>query len=321
VLVGRGPSGSPLTVSRADVVRAVVTLARAPATAGAVRQRFAKLGREPFHSQDEIVRSLNAHGDPISGVVRIDALANTAPLAQELADIIASETTYAAQRLVLDPGALRLVVGDFEDTAVDWQVPSAFNLQPTRMEIRSGGARFNSDYLHVSCRAAPGCGPATRVTYPFQRSSTWVGTAWVRSRQPGVRLSVVLGASPRDYAAGRSVVLTRRWRRIGVTWIPRQTESSAEVTLQSTRRRAVIFDVDGVLLSAPGVPGGGTPSQATETRAFRAIPFARALPARPIGTVTVSSTLVGALVGGGAGLLAALIGVAAGRLARRSREQ
>jgi hypothetical protein len=319
VVVGRGPGPSGRAELKPEIIRAIVALARAPSTAEAAR---AVLGPMGFGRQEKLPGSVTASADPASGLVRINATADTAQLAQTLADVVASETTFAACRLVLGAdGTARLVVGDFEDSAVEWRAPSSFNRPPTSNTVLHGGARFNAGYLRVKCAAPPGCGPTARVAYPFERSVTYRATLWALSPQRRVAVGAILGSSPQDVAGTPPVVLTTRWRRILVTWTPRRTASSAEVGLQTSRRAAVTFDVDGVLVSRSGLRGGGTPPGRAETQAFGAARYAYAIPARSLGEAAASDTVVGGLVGGAAGLLAALVAVGAGFAARRRGEQ
>ena len=319
VIVGRGVPPARGVDSRADTVRAIVALARTRAVQQAAREEVESLRLHGATSIGKATLSVTPSAHASAGFVRIDASADGSARARALADAVASEAIFAASRIVRGAdGSTRLVVGDFEDPAVDWLSPSLD--RGARLAIGHGGARFHSGYLRATCRIA-GCGPVARVAYLFRRGEPYVGTIWARSRQPGVHVTGVLGIAPGGVARTPPAVLGRDWRRIVVSWVPRRTVVTADVGLVTGERRPVTFDIDGVVVSQAGVtdaPGAITPS---ESQALRAARYATALPARSIGSSGGSRTLSGALVGGAVGLMAGVAGVAAGLGARRRREQ
>ena len=318
VVVGAG--SGPSDANRAAVVRAVVALARTPAMAAAAQEIAASSG-ERLLAPADVPKDLRVTGEPAAGLVRIDASANTASIAQAVAGAVASQVTFTARRLALGTGGnSRMVVGDFEDASTEWREPSSMSIPPSRARIVHGGARYNSSYLAVTCRSGPGCGPTAHVRYPFRAGTPYVATMWARARQRRVRVAAILGV-PVDVRSAHPVALTPSWQRMEVRWTPRRGLGSAEVGVQTRGRGAVSFDLDGVLLSTPGVTGGGSPTAQAEAQAFRAARFADALPARSIGAAHSSRTVTGALVGGAAGLLAGLLGTAAGLAARRRRRE
>ena len=144
---------------------------------------------------------------------------------------------------------------------------------------------------------------------------------WARSRQHAVRVAGMVGFGPRDLVLSAPVVLTPRWQKIMVPVIPRRAAAVADIGIQSRVRKPVSFDIDGVLVSAAGVPGGGPPTAREEARAFQAARYADPLPAQSLGAESGSRTLLAALAGGATGLLAALASLAAVLAARRRREQ
>lgn len=208
-------------------------------------------------------------------------------------------------------------IADFEDATDGLITTSAFTSPPSRAKRTSRTARYGEKSLRVSCRWRPACGVSLRVPFPFREGGTYLARVWARSASASARtpVSLVMGAKPSDFAAGRAEPLRKGWHSYQVEWSPRRSFSRADIALQIQGRAATIFYLDGVSLRTSGA------RRVKDAPAFRAarnrlLP----LPARAAGKLEPNAA-PWALRGAGLGLAVGLAAVAAGAAASRRRDR
>jgi hypothetical protein len=247
--------------------------------------------------------SITVSANPAAGVIRVSARERSAPAAAALADAVAQETQTIAGRLAAGAGGPRLVVGDFEDGPENWIVPSLFNAPPSSLSLTHSTARYNRTSLVATCVDTLGCGPSTRVYYPFQAGVKYTATAWLRGRPAKARVAMDFGSRPDDVTDTPSFAVRAGWRRVAVSWTPKSPSGVASVGIQTRSRVRTRIWVDGALVFDPRAARGGTKPIATaaqERRLFTQARYVNVAPARATGTVgddAVRLALTGAAIG------------------------
>ena len=260
---------------------------------------------------------LTAAGNPDTGLFVVDARAEGTAEAVAEARSAAVSTLEFLRASSGNPGfGTPRTTFDFETGAQSWGVGrSTFLFPPTATAAATrGGARRGRGFLRTTClEPRPGCGSWVTIARALVPGRPYVARAWVRAPRGRAALRLALGAAPEDVADGPTVQVSRRWTRLGVTWVPQLQVGSAELDVQVNAPGAVTFDTDEVSVRSPRGKLVQTP------RLDR--PDRYTLASRPAATGQLrTKTVTAALVGGGIGLLAAAAGLAAGALARRRHE-
>jgi len=168
------------------------------------------------------------------------------------------------------------------------------------------------------------------VSGEYLAGTTYSARAFLRSPEKNVRVQLVLGSAPKEVATGPGQLLSDSWTRTTVTFAPKTSASSVDLSVQkATAGRASIF-VDGVVVtdevkasSEERAVQSATDQASVDVRAQRAAAedrysvVSRATLVDESGPRTVLWTLLGAL----AGLLAGGAGVAAAMVARSRRDR
>lgn len=286
--------------------------------------RFA-LAKEIADSPDSVesLRNRTTVRPNPNGLVTIATTGGTPSEATAIANALADDTAFTAERTQPPLGAgPKLIVGDFEGGIGAWKAPSQFNLPPRRVQSSSSISRFNRFSLRVNCPGESGCGPSSLIPFPFNRGVSYTVTAWLRSRD-GARLSLLLGASPKDYAASPATKVGSSWIRVGVIWTPRRDERLAEVDVQTVGTVPVVYYVDGVSMRRSDRAGLVRPTKRPSQ--FEHVLFSHhhvvfASTARPTG-VESGATLPWGVAGLGAGLFVGLVAFGFGLVASLRNEQ
>ena len=151
-------------------------------------------------------------------------------------------------------GGIRSFVEDFENGAQGWGVGrSIFLLPPTSTGAARGRGRRGRGLLRTTCHyTQPGCGTWVTIAKALSPGHPYLAQAWVRAPRGRAALRLAFGVAPEDVADGRTVLVSRRWTRITVRWVPQLQVGSAEIDVQVNAAGAVTFDADQVSVTSPG---------------------------------------------------------------------
>jgi len=256
---------------------------------------------------------LNAGGSPDAGLFIVRARAVNSTVATAMAGSAAASTLEFLRASSGNPGfGSPRTRFDFENGAQGWGVGrSIFLLPPTSTGAARGRGRRGRGLLRTTCHyTQPGCGTWVTIAKALSPGHPYLAQAWVRAPRGRAALRLAFGAAPEDVADGRTVLVSRRWTRITVRWVPQLQVGSAEIDVQVNAAGAVTFDADQVSVTSPGGKLVQIPRLDIPDR------YRLAARAQAAGQLH-SKTVTAALVGGAIGLLAAAAGLAAGALARR----
>lgn len=211
-----------------------------------------------------------------------------------------------------------LSLGDFENGLGPWAPPPDMLASgPRRVGVVSGEARFDSYSLRSLCSPDVACGLSRVVRYPFRAGAPYRFSAWLRT--PERRAEAWLVAGDRgDRASGAPVVVRDRWTRVELTWTPAADRAETRLSVVLGKPGAPTLYLDGVSMTdvsaatAAGRSGGAAAEPESPPALFAAVPG----PIRD-GTHTALAAVLGAL----GGLVVALAGLRAARMAGRQRDR
>jgi hypothetical protein len=254
----------------------------------------------------------------VSDLVRVIARDRSPSAAVTLADAFTAQAVKFVRVLDALSGA-RLPLGDFEAGFGGWGSTSHFASPPLSLRVVHTTSKYNSHALQITCGNRPGCGSAFHINFPFRKGLAYSVSGWARAPIRRLRLTMILGATPKDYAAMPPKKVGTAWSRYSVSWVPKHNYASGEVTFQTNSGSAGSFYIDGVSMSAV------TARVMTQLRgplkeanAFAARSADVISPAVATGTVK-NRTLLWALVGAALGFVAASWIVGLGWSAARHR--
>jgi hypothetical protein len=313
--------------SAADQERAarfIADIVKTPYVAAAARTSASS-----SRSADDILADLAVRPSADGQVLRIDVKDDSAPEAVALANGVALTTTSAAMATLFNARNGVIALSDFESGLAEWGSGDyVFSARPASAEATGAVAHSGRRAMRVVCRRVQSCGPALPVHYPFRRGARYTVRAWFRAPAP-VRAGLVLGSDTDDVQSSRTRRLRHGWQEIAVQWVPHASVGSATLAVQARTSRPASYEVDDVTLfdplvaTATGVSDDRPKPPVAGARALRLARAMTVLPARPLGGVQTSSwvtvrwTLLGALFGA----LAALVAVALGRAAAQHRQE
>lgn len=270
-----------------------------------------------------LVSKVEVRGDPVSGLLVVRARDSTPAGALAIANAFAQAgVEFAEDAYRNEPGSIAAT--DFEGGLREWDVShSALAVAPGALSLTTGAARFNDHAVRVSCSIADNCGTTATVDYAFRRGELYTASGWVRSVDDASRIRLYFGTIS-DAAEGRERQPGSTWRRITVSWRPRQNTGAAYLAVARSGREPATFHVDGVAIWEAAAleepPERPLVTREREERLFDEVPTITAFPARSIGSIGPSGPVPWALIGAAAGLLVGLAGIGAGRAAvRRDR--
>jgi hypothetical protein len=284
--------------------RQAAELLRQPNVVGEALER-ALQASEP----ERALRGLSVEPRPDAGVVRFSVRAATAATATRLAEELGRVAVQALQRghATGERFGLR-VAGDFEVDLNGWG-PTGQDEGLARVGLVPGG-RYGGGALRFLCEAAEGCGVARVIEGRFPAGRPVSLSAWVRGRRPS-NVLLALGSADRNDRELREAFVDESWRRLAVSWTPREAESRISLAVANAGPGLADADVDGVILVDEGAPL----TEAAERRLFAERGFAYATGVRIVSSRT-GSTLSWAAIGAVVGLLVGLAGVLGWTLAR-----
>jgi len=268
-------------------------------------------------------------GAPGSTLLRVRARDRSPAAARALADAVARETVRFLRDVNL--GNLRAVarrqVFSFEAGLNGWSArDSVFAAPPVAVSRQLFVARVGRNSIRIKCGAVSSCGAHVRARSRFTGGSDYRATAYMRGAQPGIRVRLALGSSPRDVTAGPFVSLpTDRWQLLSVLWTPRADSTRAELATQTAARGlagTMFLDVATLgpdLRHVDERTRAAADDASVAVRARRAAAgdrysvVATASSAGEIGSDTIAWTAAGSLVG----LLVGAAGLTGAQVARR----
>ncbi len=282
-------------------------------------------------SVEDVRRRTTVRGVPGGSVLRVRARGRSPATARALADAVASQAVVYVRDLnrrnFVGTGGPRRF--SFEDGVDGWGIGEPeFSFEPRRVVRDVDEARVGSASLRADCDARPGCGPSVEVRGDYNAPAVYTARAFLRSPDDDVRVQLVLGSASKQVTAGPELALSDAWRQTAVRFTPKSTASSLQLSVQKLTPGAASIFVDDAILSKTD-EANDQDVEAVARRTSVRIRAARAA-AEDRYSVVEGTTLVDqaqprtalwTLVGGLAGLLAALTGIAAATVARRRRHR
>lgn len=304
---------------------AVADVARLPV----VVKEAARTARDPGSVKD-VRRRVEVRGAPGGSVLRVLVRGSAPAEAGALADALAKQTVdflEAVNRrnfVTSSPATRRF---SFEDGNNGWGVGQpGFSQRPRRIERDTTEAQAGNASLRAQCGPRPGCGPSVRLSGDYRAGTTYTATAFLRSPDEGVRVSLVLGTASRDVGTSPTRTLSGDWKQATVNFTPKATATGAELGVQTLTSGATTIFVDEADLVEVEEDAGQDVEAASEQLSID-IRASRAAAEDRYSVIGASTqigrseprTVLWTLVGGVAGLLLALTGLAAAAAARSRR--
>jgi hypothetical protein len=277
----------------------------------------------------EISDRIETLGDPTSGLLRVRARGETRDQASELADEVSGKAASLLQSAT-GTGRHLLTSFDFESGITEgWTALSPFTVPASRLSTSTGGARTGRHALVFTCRRSTGsgCGPGVALGGFFSGRSSYRASVFVRLLRGHIRLRIVLGSKGADLATSpfRSVPDDKRYHELSVSWVPKRSESTAVLALQTAAPIAsstLAVDSTAVVQSSNtsmaslltnGTESASTGGSSSSVPRYRYITLASASPVSNAPAATPRWILIGALLGLAAGIVACGSALAAER--------
>jgi len=321
--------GAALRTAPSSRYQAVATLVPPASTGGSARAATSQLladlvndGAAPAEfgssgaggGQGRVSASVRSGGG-----LAIRVRASSTAIAKSAANSVSSQLISLGALIHGGAGTSGLVLGDFSRGLDGWGGQSLFSTAPRALRIGHRDARFGISDLVIHCQSAPGCGAAHSIPYLLQPNRYYKATVWVRAVDGPLRISLVLGRDPHDYAASEPVEVTKAWKRVTITWQPRTLGPGGELDVQRAGGAGTALAVGAATLTVSALSQTKALASLTPARQRRLLATMSSftlMPAVANGTVSVSTPLW--VVGGAlAGLLLAVVGIASGSAAAR----